>query len=88
MSHDGMEGLNDFHPPQGQAPSPWETQQQLRLADTMRVMSQTLECLALLTVPTPFTTLLPIQPLPPPAPHPLPPTRSAKVSPPDMYSGD
>ena len=91
MSHDGMEGLNDFHPPQGQAPSPWETQQQLRLAaleDTMRVMSQTLERLALLTVPTPSTTPLPTQPLPPPAPHPLPPTRSAKVSPPDMYSGD
>ena len=86
-----MEGLNDFHPPQGQAPSLWETQQQLRLAaleDTMRVMSQTLERLALLTVPTPSTTPLPTQPLPPPAPYPLPPTRSVKVSPPDMYSGD
>ena len=91
MSHDDMEGLNDFHEPQGQMPSPWETQQQLRLAaleDMVRGMSQTLERLALLTVPTPSTTPLPPRPPPPPAPQPLPPARSAKVSPPDMFSGD
>ena len=87
-----MEGLNDFNLPQG--PTPWETQQQLRLAaleDMVRGMSQTLERLALLTVPTPSTTPLPPlqpSPLPPQAPQPLPQTRSAKVSPPDMFTGD
>jgi hypothetical protein len=94
MNPNDMEGLHDFHQHQGQAQSPWEAQQQLRLAaleEMMRGVSQTLERLALLATPTPSTT--PRPPVPPAPPAPMTPTfppstRSAKVSPPEMFSGD
>ena len=86
-----MDGLNDLHPPQG--PGQWEAQQQNRLTaleEMMQRMSQALERLSLLAVPTPSTTSQPPAPTPTPALalQPLPLTRSAKVSPPDMYTGD
>ena len=91
MNHDDIKGLNDFNAPQGSL-QPLENQvaqQQLRLAameDMLSRMSQTLERLALLSVSTPLTT--PFPPSPPPSSQPLPQTRSAKVSPPGMFTGD
>lgn len=89
MNPNGMEGLNDLDEPLGTQVA----QQQNRIAnleDMLSRMNQTLERLALLAAPTPSTTPLPPMqpPPPPPPPQTLSQTRSAKVSPPDMFTGD
>ena len=93
MNHgEDMEGLHDFNNhPRGPLHSletqvAQQQQQLTAMEETLARMSQALERLSLLAVPTPSTTPLP----PVPAPQPLPPphSRSAKVSPPDMFNGD
>jgi len=92
-----MDIHNEFSQPQGPAPDAWEAQQQDRIAaleEMMQRISQALDRLAFLEVPTPSITLPPPPPAPIPvplgpiAPAPLPPMRSAKVSAPEMYFRD
>ena len=95
-----MDVHNDFSQTQGPTPSAWEAQQQQQdriaaLEGMMQRMSQALDRLAFPEAPTPPATPqpppppAPIAPIPVPiAPIPLPSMRSAKVSPPEMYSGD
>src|ERR1700734_2617186 len=96
MNPDEMDVYNDFSQPQGPTQGAWEAQQQqqdriVMLEGMMQRMSQALDRLAYPEAPTPSVTP---QPPPPPAPivpiapMSLPPMRSAKVSPPEMYSGD
>ena len=101
MNPDEMDVHNDFSQPQGPTPGTWEAQQQQQqdritaLEGMIQRMSQALDRLAFPEVPTPSVTPqprpqpAPIAPIAVPIAHPsLPPTRSAKVSPPEMYSGD
>lgn len=104
MNPEDMEGLNDYRHSQDTPEVEWRSQQQHRLQnleDMVRGMSQTVERLASLAIPTPTTTPLPPTmpsptPVPPPQPYLQPPfsfpqptqSRSAKVSPPEMFSGE
>ena len=100
MNSDEMDVHNDFSQPQGPTQGAWEAQQQqqdriVALEGMMQRMSQALDRLAYPEAPTPSVTPqpppppAPIAPVPVPiAPMSLPPMRSAKVSPPEMYSGD
>lgn len=87
-----MEGLHDFNQTRRplhslEAQVAQQQQQLTAMEEALARMSQAMERLSLLAVPTPSTTPLPPVPAPQPS-QPLPQSRSAKVSPPDMFSGD
>src|SRR6202043_1604524 len=88
-----MDDMEDLQQPPNQGHDQWEQQQQrLAMLETMmRTMSAAMERLVAFNAPTPSITPQPppiLRPVPQQALHSAPQIRTAKVSPPDLYSGD